>query len=135
MSEEFKQFEQKLTTRFIVEFDNLDIPKYFIHSITLPTLVVGEGWGDIKITMFDPVDISIPKRLMNELTDFYGIKKDTRLKLKVSILTATGDTIEEWWIEGWVLSINFGEYTWKTEAENNISMVIKVKECNIKCER
>lgn len=135
MSEEFKQFEQKLTTRFIVEFDNLDIPKYFIHSITLPTLVVGEGWGDIKITMFDPVDISIPKRLIEKLTDFYGIKKDTRLKLKVSILTATGDTIEEWWIEGWVLSINFGEYTWKTEAENNISMVIKVKECNIKCEQ
>ena len=135
MSEEFKQFEQKLTTRFIVEFDNLDIPKYFIHSITLPTLVVGEGWGDIKITMFDPVDISIPKRLMNELTDFYGIKKDTRLKLKVSILTATGDTIEEWWIEGYVESINFGQYTWKTEEENNISMVIKVKECNIKCEQ
>ena len=135
MSEEFKQFEQKLTTRFTVEFDNLDIPKYFIHSITLPTLVVGEGWGDIKITMFDPVDISIPKRLIEKLTDFYGIKKDTRLKLKVSILTATGDTIEEWWIEGWVLSINFGEYTWKTEAENNISMVIKVKECNIKCEQ
>ena len=131
MSEEFKQFEQKLTTRFIVEFDNLDIPKYFIHSITLPTLVVGEGWGDIKITMFDPVDISIPKRLMNKLTDFYGII-DTRLKLKVSILTATGDTIEEWWIEGWVLSINFEEYTWETEEENNISMVLKVKECKIK---
>jgi hypothetical protein len=95
-------------------------------------------WGDIQMTLFDPVTPSGAQAVMEWVrlhhesvtgrdgySDFY--KKD----LVIDILGPVGDIVSEWIIKGaFIKEANFGDYSWDTENQaTNITMTVGMDYC------
>ena len=95
-------------------------------------------WGDIQMTLFDPVTPSGAQAVMEWVrlhhesvtgrdgySDFY--KKD----LVLDVLGPVGDVGSEWIIKGaFIKEANFGDYNWDTEnTAINITMTVGMDYC------
>ena len=148
----FTAFEPKQANRFILYADG--IPSYIIKGVNAVTVSQGEvvlnhinvyrkvkgktTWGDIQMTLFDPVTPSGAQAVMEWVrlhhesvtgrdgySDFY--KKD----LVIDILGPVGDIVSEWIIKGaFIKEANFGDYSWDTENQaSNITMTVGMDYC------
>jgi len=148
----FTAFEPKQANRFILYIDG--IPSYIIKGVNAVTVSQGEvtlnhinvyrkvkgktTWGDIQMTLFDPVTPSGAQAVMEWVrlhhesvtgrdgySDFY--KKD----LVIDILGPVGDIVSEWIIKGaFIKEANFGDYSWDTENQAaNITMTVGMDYC------
>jgi len=148
----FTAFEPKQANRFILYIDG--IPSYLIKGVNAVTVSQGEvvlnhinvyrkvkgktTWGDIQMTLFDPVTPSGAQAVMEWVrlhhesvtgrdgySDFY--KKD----LVVDVLGPVGDIVGEWIIKGaFIKEANFGDYSWDTEnTAVNITMTVGMDYC------
>ena len=148
----FTAFEPKQANRFILYMDG--IPSYIIKGVSAVTLTQGEvplnhinvyrkvkgktTWGDIQMTLFDPVTPSGAQAVMEWVrlhhesvtgrdgySDFY--KKD----LVLDVLGPVGDVVSEWIIKGaFIKEANFGDYNWDTENQAvNITMTVGMDYC------
>ena len=148
----FTPFEPKVQNRFI--FSITGIPAFMIKGISAVTLTQDEivlnhinvyrkvkgksKWGNITMTLFDPITPSGAQATMEWLrlhhesvtgrdgySDFY--KKD----LTIDVLGPVGDIVSEWVIKGaFIKGGNFGEYDWDTENQAvNISLTIGMDYC------
>lgn len=148
----FTAFEPKQANRFILYMDG--IPSYLIKGVNAVTVSQGEvvlnhinvyrkvkgktTWGDIQMTLFDPVTPSGAQAVMEWIrlhhesvtgrdgySDFY--KKD----LVIDVLGPVGDIVGEWIIKGaFVKEANFGDYSWDTENQAvNITMTVGMDYC------
>ncbi len=148
----FTAFEPKQANRFILYIDG--IPSYLIKGVNAVTVSQGEvvlnhinvyrkvkgktTWGDIQMTLFDPVTPSGAQAVMEWVrlhhesvtgrdgySDFY--KKD----LVVDVLGPVGDIVGEWIIKGaFITEANFGDYSWDTEnTAVNITMTVAMDYC------
>jgi len=117
----FTAFEPKQANRFIMYMDG--VPSYLIKGVNAVTLSQGEvilnhinvyrkvkgktTWGDIQMTLFDPITPSGAQSVMEWVrlhhesvtgrdgySDFY--KKD----LVIDVLGPVGDIVGEWIIKG-----------------------------------
>jgi hypothetical protein len=148
----FTAFEPKQANRFILYLDG--IPSYLIKGVNAVTVSQGEvvlnhinvyrkvkgktTWGDIQMTLFDPVTPSGAQAVMEWVrlhhesvtgrdgySDFY--KKD----LVIDVLGPVGDIVGEWIIKGaFIKDANFGDYSWDTEnTAVNITMTVGMDYC------
>jgi hypothetical protein len=148
----FTAFEPKQANRFILYMDG--IPSYIVKGVNAVTVSQGEvvlnhinvyrkvkgktTWGDIQMTLFDPITPSGAQSVMEWVrlhhesvtgrdgySDFY--KKD----LVLDVLGPVGDIVSEWVIKGaFIKEANFGDYNWDTENQAvNITMTIGMDYC------
>ena len=148
----FTAFEPKQANRFILYMDG--IPSYLIKGVNAVTVSQGEvvlnhinvyrkvkgktTWGDIQMTLFDPITPSGAQSVMEWVrlhhesvtgrdgySDFY--KKD----LVIDVLGPVGDIVGEWIIKGaFIKEANFGDYSWDTEnTAVNITMTVAMDYC------
>jgi hypothetical protein len=148
----FTAFEPKQANRFIMYMDG--VPSYLIKGVNAVTLSQGEvilnhinvyrkvkgktTWGDIQMTLFDPITPSGAQSVMEWVrlhhesvtgrdgySDFY--KKD----LVIDVLGPVGDIVGEWIIKGaYIKEANFGDYNWDTENQAvNITMTVAMDYC------
>jgi hypothetical protein len=145
----YTAFEPKQANRFILYADG--IPSYIIKGVSAVSLTQGEVilnhinvlrkvkgksvWGDVTMTLFDPITPSGAQTIMEWVrlshesvtgrdgySDFY--KKD----LTINVLGPVGDVVAEWVLKGaFVKDANFGEYNWDTEnTAVNITMTLAI---------
>jgi hypothetical protein len=148
----FTAFEPKVKNRFIMYVDG--IPSYIIKKISGIELTADEivlnhinvyrkikgknKWGDIEMTLFDPITPSGAQSVMEWVrlhhesvtgrdgySDFY--KKD----LTINVLGPVGDIVSEWIIKGaFIKSAKFGDYSWDDEsAAQEISVSLGLDYC------
>ena len=148
----FTAFEPKQANRFIMYMDG--VPSYLIKGVNAVTVSQGEvilnhinvyrkvkgktTWGDIQMTLFDPITPSGAQSVMEWVrlhhesvtgrdgySDFY--KKD----LVIDVLGPVGDIVGEWIIKGaFIKEANFGDYNWDTENQAvNITMTVAMDYC------
>jgi hypothetical protein len=148
----FTAFEPKQANRFILYMDG--VPSYLVKGVNAVTVTQGEvvlnhinvyrkvkgktTWGDIQMTLFDPVTPSGAQSVMEWVrlhhesvtgrdgySDFY--KKD----LVLDVLGPVGDVVSEWIIKGaFIKEANFGDYNWDTENQAvNITMTVGMDYC------
>ena len=148
----FTAFEPKQANRFILYMDG--VPSYLVKGVNAVTVSQGEvvlnhinvyrkvkgktTWGDIQMTLFDPVTPSGAQAVMEWVrlhhesvtgrdgySDFY--KKD----LVLDVLGPVGDVVSEWIIKGaFIKEANFGDYNWDTEnTAVNITMTVGMDYC------
>ena len=148
----FTAFEPKVANRFIMYVDG--IPAYTIKGISAITVDNGEivlnhintyrkikgkaKWGDITMTLYDPITPSGAQAVMewfrlhhesvtgrDGYSDFY--KKD----LTINVLGPVGDIVGEWIIKGaFIKTANFGEYNWDTDAQAiNLQVTLGMDYC------
>jgi hypothetical protein len=130
------------------------VPSYLVKGVNAVTVSQGEvvlnhinvyrkvkgktTWGDIQMTLFDPVTPSGAQSVMEWVrlhhesvtgrdgySDFY--KKD----LVLDVLGPVGDVVSEWIIKGaFIKEANFGDYNWDTENQAvNITMTVGMDYC------
>lgn len=148
----FTAFEPKQANRFILYMDG--VPSYLVKGVNAVTVSQGEvilnhinvyrkvkgktTWGDIQMTLFDPITPSGAQSVMEWVrlhhesvtgrdgySDFY--KKD----LVLDVLGPVGDVVSEWIIKGaFIKEANFGDYNWDTEnTAVNITMTVGMDYC------
>lgn len=148
----FTAFEPKQANRFILYMDG--VPSYLVKGVNAVTVTQGEvtlnhinvyrkvkgktTWGDIQMTLFDPITPSGAQSVMEWVrlhhesvtgrdgySDFY--KKD----LVLDVLGPVGDVVSEWIIKGaFIKEANFGDYNWDTENQAvNITMTVGMDYC------
>ena len=148
----FTAFEPKQANRFIMYMDG--VPSYLIKKVARPTFTSGEVvmkhintqrkvkgasvWGDISLTLHDPIVPSGAQAVMEWVrlhhesvtgrdgySDFY--KKD----LTINVLGPVGDKVEEWTLKGaFIGEANFGELAWDTSDQPlEIALTLKVDYC------
>jgi len=148
----FTAFEPKQANRFIMYVDG--IPSYLIKEVGEISIENGEvilnhintyrkvkgksKWGDLSMTLFDPITPSGAQAVMEWVrlhhesvtgrdgySDFY--KKD----LTFDVLGPVGDIVSEWIIKGALITeANFGEYNWDTEnTAVNLTMTVQPDYC------
>jgi hypothetical protein len=148
----FTAFEPKVQNRFIMYVDG--IPAYVIKAVNGINFEQGEitlnhinvyrkikgklKWGDIQMTLFDPVTPSGAQAVMEWVrlhhesvtgrdgySDFY--KKD----LTFDVLGPVGDIVSEWIIKGaFIKSANFGDYNYDNDTSaQNITLTVGMDYC------
>jgi hypothetical protein len=148
----FTAFEPKQANRFILYMDG--VPSFLVKGVNAVTITQGEvvlnhinvyrkvkgktTWGDIQMTLFDPITPSGAQSVMEWVrlhhesvtgrdgySDFY--KKD----LVLDVLGPVGDVVSEWIIKGaFIKEANFGDYNWDTaDTAVNITMTVGMDYC------
>lgn len=150
----YTNFEPKLGNRYIMYVEG--IPAYVIRRVNRPSIETGEvmiehinttykvkgksRWGDITMTLYDPVVPSAAQAVTEWLrtshesvtgrdgySDFY--KKD----LTINVLGPVGDKIEEWSIKGaWPKSITYGDMDWSNDQPIELTVTLAVDYCVLK---
>jgi hypothetical protein len=144
-------FEPKVSNRFIMDIDG--IPGFMVKTAATPNFTSDEvvldhintyrklkgkqRWGDIELTLYDPITPSGAQAVMDwarlsyesvtgraGYSDFY--KKDVRLEQ----LGPVGDIVGEWIIKGaYVSDANFGSHDWSSSDFISISITLKMDYC------
>jgi hypothetical protein len=144
----YTNFEPKTKNRWIMEVDG--IPSYLIKTANRPSITFdvieldhinikrklqGKGtWGDVSITLYDPIVPSGAQAVMEWVrlshesitgrrgyADFY--KKD----IQIYLLGPVGDKVEQWTLKGAFISeANFGDLDWTSNDPADISLTLSI---------
>lgn len=142
----YKNFEPKLTNRFIMEINGID--SYLVKTASRPTVtsevveldhinvkrkIKGKTtWDDLTISLYDPIVPSGAQQVMEwvrqsheSLTgrDGYAAfyKKDVNFKM----LGPVGDVVELWTLKGaFISSANFGDMDWAGNDPMSIEVTL-----------
>jgi hypothetical protein len=142
----YKNFEPKLSNRFIMEINGID--SYLVKTAARPTVssevveldhinikrkIKGKTtWDDMTISLYDPIVPSGAQQVMEWIRqshealtgrDGYAAfyKKDVNFKM----LGPVGDVVELWTIKGaWISSANFGDMDWSGNDPMSIEVTL-----------
>ena len=142
----YTNFEPKMQNRYIMEIDGIQSyliktssrPSISFDAITLPHINIerklqGRGtWGDISITLYDPIVPSGAQQVMEWVrlshesitgrrgyADFY--KKD----IDFYLLGPVGDKVEQWKLKGaFITAADFGSLDWGSNDPAEISLTL-----------
>ena len=147
----YTPFEPKVQNRFIMQLDG--VPSFIMKKVSRPQIDCGEvvldhinlvrklkgkcKWGDITMTLYDPIVPSGAQAVMEWVrtahesvtgrdgyADFY--KKD----FDIFVLGPVGDKIENWKCKGaYIKNATFGDLDWATETPVEISLTLGVDYC------
>ena len=111
----------------------LSINKVTLDHINLKRQIAGKAeWGDINITLYDPIAPSAAQAVMEWVrlhhesvtgrdgyTDFY--KKD----ITINVLGPVGDKVEEWTLKGALITeANFNSLDWSSDEPLMIELTL-----------
>ncbi len=147
----YTPFEPKVQNRFIMQLDG--VPSFIMKKVSRPQIDCGEvvldhinlvrklkgkcKWGDITMTLYDPIVPSGAQAVMEWVrtahesvtgrdgyADFY--KKD----FDIFVLGPVGDKIENWKVKGaYIKSAQFGDLDWATETQVEIQLTLALDYC------
>jgi hypothetical protein len=147
----YTPFEPKVQNRFIMQVDG--VPSFIMKKVSRPQIDCGEvvldhinlvrklkgkcKWGDITMTLYDPIVPSGAQTVMEWVrtahesvtgrdgyADFY--KKD----FDIFVLGPVGDKIENWKVKGaYIKTAQFGDLDWATETQVEIQLTIALDYC------
>ena len=147
----YTPFEPKVQNRFILQVDG--VPSFIMKKVSRPQIDCGEvvldhinlvrklkgkcKWGDITMTLYDPIVPSGAQNVMEWVrtahesvtgrdgyADFY--KKD----FDIFVLGPVGDKIENWKVKGaYIKTAQFGDLDWATETQVEIQLTLALDYC------
>ena len=147
----YTPFEPKVQNRFILQVDG--IPSFIMKKVSRPQIDCGEvvldhinlvrklkgkcKWGDITMTLYDPIVPSGAQTVMEWVrtahesvtgrdgyADFY--KKD----FDIFVLGPVGDKVENWKVKGaYIKTAQFGDLDWATETQVEIQLTLALDYC------
>jgi len=142
----FKNWEPKLSNRFIMKFD--EIESYLIKTASRPTLtqeaveldhinlkrkIKGKSvWDDINITLYDPIVPSGAQMVMDwvrqsheSITGRDGYAAFYKKNIDFYTLGPVGDKVEHWKLVGaFITSANFGDMDWSGNDPVSIELTL-----------
>ena len=144
----FTAFEPKQANRFILYVDG--IPSYLIKGVNAVTVSQGEvilnhinvyrkvkgktTWGDIQMTLFDPITPSGAQSVMEwvrlhheSATGRDGYSSYYKKEIRMQQLSPLGEVIEEWILHGaFITEAGFGSLDWASgDAAVEISLTLR----------
>jgi len=147
----FRAFEPKVQNRFIMYIDA--IPSFMVRTVSAPSFTDEEvkldhintyrkirgkrEWGDMSMTLYDPITPSGAQAVMDwsrlsyesvtgraGYSDFY--KKD----LTLNILGPVGDVVSEWVIKGaFIKEMSQGDFDWSSSDTAELSITVGMDYC------
>ena len=148
----FTAFEPKVQNRFVMFISN-NIPAFMVKSVSAPSFddnvlkldhintyrkIRGKReWGDMDMTLYDPITPSASNEVMEwarlsyesvtgraGYSDFY--KKDLTLQM----LGPVGDIVSEWVIKGAFLkTVNQGSLSWDADDVVELGITVAMDYC------
>ena len=148
----FTAFEPKVQNRFVMFISN-NIPAFMVKSVNAPSFednvikldhintyrkIRGKReWGDMDMTLYDPITPSAANEVMEwarlsyesvtgraGYSDFY--KKDLTLQM----LGPVGDIVSEWVIKGAFLkTVNQGSLAWNSDEVVDLGITVAMDYC------
>ena len=142
----YKNFEPKLSNRFIMEINGIE--SYIIKTANRPTFtsevveldhinvkrkIKGKStWDDVNITLYDPIVPSGAQQVMEwvrqsheSLTGRDGYASFYKKDVTFYILGPVGDKVEQWTLKGaFISSANFGELDWASNDPVSIELTL-----------
>ena len=142
-------WEPKYANRFIMQLVGTNIPAYLIKAAARPSITNGEivldhinidrkvkgksRWNDVTITLYDPITSEGAQAVMEwvrfhheSLTGRDGYSADYKRNLEFYALSALGEKIENWTLQGAFISeATFGQMDWGTEEAVTIELTLK----------
>jgi hypothetical protein len=142
-------WEPKYANRFIMQLTGTNIPAYLIKAAARPSITNGEivldhinidrkvkgksRWNDVSITLYDPITSEGAQAVMEwvrfhheSLTGRDGYSADYKRNLEFYALSALGEKIENWSLQGAFISeATFGQMDWGTEEAVTIELTLK----------
>jgi hypothetical protein len=142
-------WEPKYANRFIMQLPGTNIPAYLIKAAARPSMTNGEivldhinidrkvkgksRWNDVTITLYDPITSEGAQAVMEwvrfhheSLTGRDGYSADYKRNLEFYALSALGEKIENWTLQGAFISeATFGQMDWGTEEAVTIELTLK----------
>lgn len=142
----YKNFEPKLSNRFIMEINGIE--SYIIKTANRPTFtsevveldhinvkrkIKGKStWDDVTITLYDPIVPSGAQQVMEwirtsheSLTGRDGYAAFYKKDITFFILGPVGDKVEQWTLKGaFITSANFGELDWASNDPVSIELTL-----------
>ena len=140
----YTPYEPKVQNRFID-----GIPSFIMKKVSRPQLECGEvvldhiniirkvkgkcKWGDITMTLYDPVVPSGAQAVMEwvrtqheSVTGRDGYSDFYKKNFDITVLGPVGDKVENWKIWGaYIKTAQFGDMDWSTEDAINIQLTLK----------
>jgi len=142
----YKNFEPKLSNRFIMEIDGIE--SYLVKTSARPTFtsevveldhinlkrkIKGKStWDDVNITLYDPIVPSGAQMVMDwvrqsheSLTGRDGYAAFYKKDCNFFVLGPVGDKVEQWTLKGaFISSANFGEFDWSGNDPLSIELTL-----------
>ena len=142
----YKNFEPKLSNRFIMEINGIE--SYIIKTASRPTFtsevveldhinvkrkIKGKStWDDVTITLYDPIVPSGAQQVMEwirssheSLTGRDGYAAFYKKDITFFLLGPVGDKVEQWTLKGaFISSANFGELDWASNDPLSIELTL-----------
>lgn len=142
----YKNFEPKLTNRFIMEINGID--SYLVKTASRPTFtsevveldhinvkrkIKGKStWDDVTISLYDPIVPSGAQQVMDwirtsheSLTGRDGYAAFYKKDINFYTLGPVGDKVEQWTLKGaFITSANFGDMDWSGNDPVSIELTL-----------
>ena len=142
----YKNFEPKLSNRFIMEINGIE--SYIVKTANRPTFtsevveldhinvkrkIKGKStWDDVTITLYDPIVPSGAQQVMEwirssheSLTGRDGYAAFYKKDITFYLLGPVGDKVEQWTLKGaFISSANFGELDWASNDPLSIELTL-----------
>jgi hypothetical protein len=147
----FRAFEPKVQNRFVLYADG--IPSFMVKNVSAPNFtdesikldhintyrkIRGKReWGDMDMTLYDPITPSGAQAVMDwarisyeSVTGRAGYSDLYKKDLTLNILGPVGDIVSEWVIKGaFITSMSQGDLDWSSAETIDLSITVAMDYC------
>jgi hypothetical protein len=147
----FRAFEPKVQNRFVLYADG--IPSFMVKNVSAPNFtdesikldhintyrkIRGKReWGDMDMTLYDPITPSGAQAVMDwarisyeSVTGRAGYSDLYKKDLTLNILGPVGDIVSEWVIKGaFITNMNQGSLDWSSSETIDLSITVAMDYC------
>jgi hypothetical protein len=147
----FRAFEPKVQNRFVLYADG--IPSFMVKNVTAPNFtdesikldhintyrkIRGKReWGDMDLTMYDPVTPSGAQAVMDwarisyeSVTGRSGYSDLYKKDLTLNVLGPVGDVVSEWVIKGaFITNMAQGSFDWGSSEPVELTITVAMDYC------
>lgn len=147
----FRAFEPKVQNRFVLYADG--IPSFMVKNVTAPNFtddsikldhintyrkIRGKReWGDMDLTMYDPVTPSGAQAVMDwarisyeSVTGRSGYSDLYKKDLTLNVLGPVGDVVSEWVIKGaFITNMSQGSFDWSSPEPVELTITVAMDYC------
>ena len=147
----FRAFEPKVQNRFVMYVDN--IPSFMVKNVKAPTFTDNiikldhinsyrkirgkREWGDITMTLYDPITPSGAQAAMDwarlsyeSVTGRAGYSDLYKKDLTINVLGPVGDVVSEWIIKGaFITNFGQGDFDWSTDSQVDLTLTVAMDYC------
>jgi hypothetical protein len=147
----FRAFEPKVQNRFVLYADG--IPSFMVKNVSAPNFtdesikldhintyrkIRGKReWGDMDMTLYDPITPSGAQAVMDwarisyeSVTGRAGYSDLYKKDLTLNILGPVGDIVSEWVIKGaFIINMDQGSLDWSSSEAIDLSITVAMDYC------